>query len=37
LSNNQRLWRMYDGWRRFSEEEQARIRAQAARFLETLA
>lgn len=37
LSNNQRLWRMYDGWRRFSEEEQARIRAQAAGFLETLA
>jgi deoxyribodipyrimidine photolyase-related protein len=37
LKNNQRLWRMYDGWRRFSEEEQARIRQQAAQFLATLA
>jgi deoxyribodipyrimidine photolyase-related protein len=37
LSNNQRLWRMYDGWRRFSEDEQARIRTQAATFLATLA
>lgn len=36
LSGNQRLWRMYDGWRRFSEDEQARIRAQAAQFLITL-
>lgn len=37
LSSNQRLWRMYDGWRRFSAEEQARIREQAATFLATLA
>jgi deoxyribodipyrimidine photolyase-related protein len=37
LKNNQRLWRMYDGWRRFSAEEQVRIREQAARFLATLA
>jgi hypothetical protein len=28
---------MYDGWRRFSAEEQVRIREQAARFLATLA
>ena len=33
LKGNQRLWR----WRRFSEEEQARIREQAAGFLATLA
>ncbi|WP_017666695.1 cryptochrome/photolyase family protein [Sandarakinorhabdus sp. AAP62] len=37
LSSNQRLWRMYDGWRRFAPEEQARIRAQAAAFLTNLA
>lgn len=37
LKNNQRLWRMYDGWRRFSEEEQVRIREQAAGFLAALA
>ncbi|MEI6484934.1 MAG: cryptochrome/photolyase family protein [Sphingomonadales bacterium] len=37
LANNQRLWRMYDGWRRFSGEEQERIRAQAAGFLAGLA
>jgi deoxyribodipyrimidine photolyase-related protein len=37
LSGNQRLWRMYDGWRRFAPDEQARIRAQAATFLATLA
>jgi deoxyribodipyrimidine photolyase-related protein len=37
LSGNQRLWRMYDGWRRFSEDEQARIREQAAGFLAALA
>ena len=36
LAGNQRLWRMYDGWRRFSADEQARIRAQAAGFLEGL-
>mgnify|MGYP002777091351 FL=1 len=36
LSGNQRLWRMYDGWRRFPEDEQARIRAQAAAFLADL-
>ena len=33
LKNNQRLRRMYDGWRRFSAEEQVRIREQAAVFL----
>ena len=37
LKNNQRLWRMYDGWRRFSAEEQVRIREQATRLLATLA
>jgi deoxyribodipyrimidine photolyase-related protein len=37
LKNNQRLWRMYDGWRRFSGDEQARIREQAAGFLTGLA
>lgn len=37
LSSNQRLWRMYDGWRRFSPDEQTRIRTQAATFLATLA
>ncbi|WP_205599497.1 hypothetical protein [Sandarakinorhabdus rubra] len=37
LSSNQRLWRMYDGWRRFAPDEQARIRAQAAGFLAELA
>jgi deoxyribodipyrimidine photolyase-related protein len=37
LAGNQRLWRMYDGWRRFAPDEQARIRAQAATFLESLA
>lgn len=37
LGSNQRLWRMYDGWRRFSPEEQARIKEQAATFLATLA
>ncbi|WP_164155659.1 cryptochrome/photolyase family protein [Sandarakinorhabdus rubra] len=36
LSGNQRLWRMYDGWRRFSPDEQARIRAQASTFLARL-
>ncbi|OYX77720.1 MAG: cryptochrome/photolyase family protein [Sphingomonadales bacterium 32-65-25] len=37
LKNNQRLWRMYDGWRRFAPDEQARIREQAAGFLAGLA
>ena len=37
LSSNQRLWRMYDGWRRFAPDEQARIREQAAGFLAGLA
>ncbi|WP_439544785.1 cryptochrome/photolyase family protein [Sandarakinorhabdus sp.] len=37
LKNNQRLWRMYDGWRRFAPDEQTRIREQAATFLATLA
>ncbi|MBU6166590.1 MAG: cryptochrome/photolyase family protein [Alphaproteobacteria bacterium] len=37
LASNQRLWRMYDGWRRFSADEQQRIRAQAATFLANLA
>jgi len=36
LSSNQRLWRMYDGWRRFAPEEQVRVREQAAQFLATL-
>jgi deoxyribodipyrimidine photolyase-related protein len=36
LSSNQRLWRMYDGWRRFAPDEQVRIREQAAQFLATL-
>ncbi|WP_313669435.1 cryptochrome/photolyase family protein [Sandarakinorhabdus sp.] len=37
LSSNQRLWRMYDGWRRFAPDEQVRIREQAAGFLAGLA
>jgi deoxyribodipyrimidine photolyase-related protein len=37
LSGNQRLWRMYDGWRRFAPDEQARIRDQASAFLAQLA
>ncbi|WP_310497441.1 cryptochrome/photolyase family protein [Sandarakinorhabdus sp.] len=37
LKGNQRLWRMYDGWRRFSGEEQLRIRAQAADFMASIA
>ena len=37
LAGNQRLWRMYDGWKRFAPDEQARIREQAAGFLSTLA
>ena len=37
LSSNQRLWRIYDGWRRFAPDEQQRIRTQAAHFLATLA
>ena len=37
LKANQRLWRMYDGWRRFSADEQQRIRTQAAGFLNSLA
>jgi deoxyribodipyrimidine photolyase-related protein len=36
LSKNQRLWTVYDGWRRFSPERQAQIRADAARFLATI-
>jgi deoxyribodipyrimidine photolyase-related protein len=30
---NQRMWRQYDGWRRFTPERQRTIREQAARFL----
>ncbi|WP_372917120.1 cryptochrome/photolyase family protein [Sandarakinorhabdus sp.] len=37
LKNNQRLWRMYDGWRRFAPDEQVRIREQAADSMATLA
>ena len=37
LSKNQRMWTVYDGWRRFSPERQAEIRADAARFLDSLA
>ncbi len=36
LSKNQRLWTVYDGWRRFSPERQAEIRADAERFLATV-
>ncbi len=36
LSRNQRMWTVYDGWRRLSEERQAEIRADAARFLEAM-
>ncbi|QMW22684.1 cryptochrome/photolyase family protein [Sandaracinobacteroides saxicola] len=36
LSKNQRLWTVYDGWRRFSAARQAEIRSDAARFLATL-
>ena len=36
LKNNQRLWRMYDGWNRFAALEQDAIRAQAAAFLAEL-
>ncbi len=33
LSSNQRMWTVYDGWRRLQPERQAEIRADAARFL----
>jgi deoxyribodipyrimidine photolyase-related protein len=36
LSSNQRMWTVYDGWRRFSPERQAEIRGDARRFLDTL-
>ena len=36
LKGNQRLWRMYDGWDRFSPERQAETRASAAAFLAAL-
>lgn len=36
LSANQRLWNVYAGWRRFSADRQAEIRADAARFVEAL-
>ncbi len=36
LAKNQRLWRAYDGWRRFTPERQAEIRADAARYLAAL-
>ncbi|MFN7400288.1 MAG: cryptochrome/photolyase family protein [Sandaracinobacter sp.] len=37
LSRNQRMWTVYDGWRRLAPERQAEIRADAARFLTELA
>ena len=37
LSTNQRMWTVYDGWRRLAPERQAEIRADAARFLAALA
>jgi deoxyribodipyrimidine photolyase-related protein len=37
LSKNQRMWTVYDGWRRLAPERQAEIRADAARFLARLA
>jgi len=37
LAKNQRMWTVYDGWRRFSPERQAEIRRDAALFLEALA
>jgi deoxyribodipyrimidine photolyase-related protein len=37
LSGNQRMWTVYQAWRRFPADRQARIRADAARFLEALA
>ncbi|QXQ06483.1 cryptochrome/photolyase family protein [Sphingosinicellaceae bacterium] len=36
LKGNQRLWRMYDGWDRFTPERQAETRASAAAFLAEL-
>ncbi len=36
LKDNQRLWRMYNGWDRFDAGEQAAIRAQAAGFIAAL-
>lgn len=36
LSKNQRMWTVYDGWRRLAPERQAEIRADAARFLSAL-
>ncbi|MBC7504309.1 MAG: cryptochrome/photolyase family protein [Sandarakinorhabdus sp.] len=37
LKDNQRLWRMYDGWNRFDADEQAAIRRQVTEFLAELA
>ena len=37
LSRNQRMWTVYDGWRRLAPERQAEVRADAARFLAGLA
>lgn len=36
LAGNQRMWRVLDGWKRFTPDEQARIRGQAAAFLDQL-
>lgn len=36
LSANQRMWTVYQGWRRFPLERQVQIRADAARFLAAL-
>lgn len=37
LSKNQRMWTVYDGWRRLDPGRQAEIRADATRFLGELA
>ncbi len=36
LAKNQRMWTVYDGWRRLSPERQAEVRHDAALFLEGL-
>jgi deoxyribodipyrimidine photolyase-related protein len=36
LASNQRMWTVYDSWRRLSPERQAAIRLDAARFLDAL-
>ena len=36
LQANPRMWRVLDGWKRFTSDEQARIRSEAASFLQAL-